>query len=114
MKLSEMTCEACQADAPQLTDEQLAEGLAQLSDWRCETIDDVQQLHRSFSFDDFAYAFIFVAQVAEIAMEHDHHPRILLEYGKVEVHWWTHKIKGLHQNDLVMAAKTDQLLDANE
>jgi len=51
----------------------------------------------------------FTNQVAKIANDEDHHPAILTEWGKVTVTWWTHKIRGLHLNDFIMAAKTDQL-----
>jgi 4a-hydroxytetrahydrobiopterin dehydratase len=49
--------------------------------------------------------------VAEIAEAEDHHPALLLEWGRVTVTWWTHAIRGLHRNDLVMAAKTQRLFN---
>ena len=113
MKLSDMACEACRAGAPQLTDQQLAEGLAQLTDWQCQTLDGIKQLQRSFRFANFIQALDFTNQVAALAEQHNHHPLIQLEYGRVEVRWWTHKINGLHQNDLVLAAKTEQLFTSN-
>jgi 4a-hydroxytetrahydrobiopterin dehydratase len=58
---------------------------------------------------DFIKAMDFTNRAAQLANEEDHHPAILTEWGKVTVTWWTHKIKGLHQNDFIMAAKTDQL-----
>jgi 4a-hydroxytetrahydrobiopterin dehydratase len=54
-------------------------------------------------------ALDFTNKVGGLAEEEDHHPAILTEYGKVTVVWWTHAIKGLHRNDFIMAAKTDQL-----
>ena len=51
----------------------------------------------------------FVNKVADLAEEEDHHPEIVLEWGKVTVNWWSHKIKGLHKNDFIAAAKTDAL-----
>ena len=50
-----------------------------------------------------------VSKVANLAEEEDHHPEITLEWGKVTVSWWSHKIKGLHRNDFIAAAKTDNL-----
>ena len=50
--------------------------------------------------------------VGELAEEEGHHPRIVTEWGRVAVTWWTHKIRGLHRNDFIMAAKTDQLFAA--
>ena len=46
---------------------------------------------------------------SEIAEQEDHHPRIVTEWGRVAVQWWTHVISGLHRNDFIMAAKTDEL-----
>jgi 4a-hydroxytetrahydrobiopterin dehydratase len=52
-------------------------------------------------------AVAFTNQIASLAETEDHHPLIITEWGRVTVHWWTHKIKGLHRNDFIMAAKTD-------
>jgi 4a-hydroxytetrahydrobiopterin dehydratase len=51
----------------------------------------------------------FTNQVGELAEKEDHHPTILTEWGKVTVTWWTHVVKGLHLNDFISAAKTDQI-----
>ena len=53
----------------------------------------------------------FSNKLADLAEEEFHHPGIFTEWGKVTVTWWSHSIKGLHKNDFIMAAKTDQLLD---
>jgi len=52
----------------------------------------------------------FTNKVSALAEQEDHHPLIITEYGRVTLQWWTHKIKGLHKNDFIMAAKSDQLL----
>jgi 4a-hydroxytetrahydrobiopterin dehydratase len=49
--------------------------------------------------------------VGEQAEEEGHHPALLTEWGKVTVTWWTHKIGGLHHNDFIMAARTDELFE---
>ena len=51
----------------------------------------------------------FANKIADLAEQEDHHPEILIEWGKVTVTWWSHKIKGLHKNDFICAAKTDQI-----
>ncbi|HKM77940.1 MAG TPA: 4a-hydroxytetrahydrobiopterin dehydratase, partial [Candidatus Bathyarchaeia archaeon] len=51
----------------------------------------------------------FTNQVGKIAQAQSHHPVLVTEWGRVTVTWWTHKIKGLHRNDFIMAAKTDQI-----
>ena len=66
----------------------------------------------SNKFENFLKSQSFVNKVGEIAEKEGHHPAILLEWGKVQVSWWTHKIRGLHENDFIMSAKTDQLFDS--
>ena len=71
--------------------------------------DGIKRLERVFKFPDFAQALAFTDKVGELAEAEGHHPAILTEWGKVTVTWWTHKVKGLHRNDFIMAAKTDPL-----
>ncbi len=83
--------------------------LAQIPDWVPEVRDNVMMLERVYKFKNFKQALAFANQVAELAEQEFHHPAILLEWGKVTVTWWTHAIRGLHKNDFICAAKTDQL-----
>jgi len=71
--------------------------------------DGIKRLERVFRFEDFAEAMAFTEKVAGIAESEGHHPALLTEWGRVTVTWWTHKIRGLHKNDFIMAAKTDML-----
>jgi 4a-hydroxytetrahydrobiopterin dehydratase len=71
--------------------------------------DRIKKLTRVFRFGDFAEALAFTNALGELAEEEDHHPALLTEWGRVTVTWWTHKIKGLHRNDFVMAAKADEV-----
>jgi len=106
-----MTCTACRGDEPPLTDSQIEEYRSRLPDWEVVTRDGIKRLERSFRFRDFARALSFTNRVGEIAEQQGHHPVLTTTWGRVTVTWWTHKIKGLHQNDFIMAAKTDALLD---
>ena len=108
--LTSQKCVACQADAPKVTDDELVEFIKEIPDWEAITEDSILKLRRVFNFDGYAQAVQFSNQVADLAEEEDHHPAILLEWGKVQVTWWTHKILGLHKNDFIAAAKTDRLL----
>jgi 4a-hydroxytetrahydrobiopterin dehydratase len=110
--LAEMKCVACRRDAPTVTDEEIAELHPQVPDWELVEIDEVKRLRRVFTFDDFAQALDFTNRVGHEAEAEGHHPALLTEWGRVTVSWWTHKIRGLHRNDFVMAAKTDELLSA--
>lgn len=107
-------CEACRADAPKVSDEELATLIRMIPDWNIEVRDGVMQLERSYTFPDFVAALAFTNKVGDIAEEEGHHPAILTEWGKVTVTWWSHKIRGLHRNDFVMAAKTDQIALARQ
>ena len=109
VNLSEETCEACRADAPRVSDEELKTLMPKLPDWSIVVEDDIMRLTREFKFKNFEQAMAFSNQVVEIAEATGHHPAILTEWGKVKVTWWTHKIKGLHKNDLIMAARTDEI-----
>jgi 4a-hydroxytetrahydrobiopterin dehydratase len=111
-ELSQMECEACRAGAPQVTEQELNEFMPQLADWAPVVRDDILRLEREFTFKNFRQALEFTDQVGELAEQFGHHPAILTEWGKVTVSWWTHKIRGLHKTDLIMAAKTDQLSQA--
>ena len=102
-------CVACRRDAPTVTDAEIAELQPQIPEWELVELDGIKRLGRVFSFDDFAQALGFTQSVGEAAEAEGHHPALLTKWGRVTVSWWTHKIKGLHRNDFIMAAKTDEL-----
>ncbi len=108
-ELARERCVACRRDAPTVSEADIAELAPQIPGWEVIEVDGIRRLERAFSFDDFASALRFANAVAEVAEQEGHHPALLVEWGKVIVTWWTHKIGGLHRNDFVMAAKTDQL-----
>jgi 4a-hydroxytetrahydrobiopterin dehydratase len=110
--LTEQKCVACRADAPTVTDTEIAELRPEIPDWELVEVDGIKRLRRVFSFDDFAQALAFTTKVGELAEAEGHHPALLTEWGRTTVTWWTHKIKGLHRNDFIMAAKTDELAGA--
>ena len=110
--LTQQKCVACNRDAPKVTKEEIAELHPQVPEWQLVERDDIRRLERLFKFEDFSQALAFTNKVGELAEEEGHHPDILTEWGKVTVTWWTHKIKGLHRNDFIMAAKTDQLYES--
>jgi len=109
VELSRMTCVACRRDAPTVTDEQIAEFQPQIPDWDLVEVEGVKRLTRVFRFPDFAQALEFTNKVGAVAEDEGHHPALLTEWGRATVTWWTHKIKGLHRNDFIMAAKTSEL-----
>ena len=108
-KLGKQQCIPCEEGAPTLTDEQIYLLQPQVPEWTVVQKNGRKQLERQFNFKNFAEALLFTNQVGELAEIQGHHPVLITEWGKVTVIWWTHKIGGLHQNDFIMAAKTDQL-----
>jgi 4a-hydroxytetrahydrobiopterin dehydratase len=108
-ELKDQKCEACRVGAPQVTDEEMQSLLARVPEWEVTEVDNIKRLVRTFAFPNFKEALAFTVKVGEAAEAEGHHPAILTEWGKVTVSWWTHKIEGLHVNDFVMAAKTDDV-----
>lgn len=107
--LTSQHCEACRADAPRLTDSEIDTLKSKVPEWDVNEVDGIKYLTRKYAFDNFLKALAFTNQVGELAESEDHHPALLTEWGSVEVSWWTHKIGGLHRNDFIMAAKTDNI-----
>ncbi|MGZ5050625.1 MAG: 4a-hydroxytetrahydrobiopterin dehydratase [Methylobacter sp.] len=108
--LTQKTCEVCRIGAPLATEAEIDEYMRQLPDWRIVEVDGIKRLQKTFKFPNFINALIFTLKVGELSEQENHHPSILTEWGRVTVTWWSHKIKGLHENDFIMAAKTDALL----
>ncbi len=105
-----MKCVPCRGGEPTLTDAEIAELKPRVPDWSVVDREGVKRLERVFEFKNFAEALALTDRVGAIAEAEGHHPAILTEWGRVTVTWWTHKIKGLHRNDFIMAAKVDSLL----
>ncbi|MCJ8327087.1 MAG: 4a-hydroxytetrahydrobiopterin dehydratase [Campylobacterales bacterium] len=108
-ELIKQKCEACHVDAPKVSDEELASLMSMIPSWTPIVVDEVMQLQRVYKFKNFKKALEFTNKVAVLAEEEFHHPGILTEWGKVTVTYWTHAIKGLHKNDFICAAKTEEL-----
>lgn len=109
--LHQMKCVACRKGEPALTDDEIKLLHPQIREWQVREVEGMKRLERVFKFKNFAQALEFTNKVGAIAEAEDHHPMIITEWGKVTIDWWTHKIGGLHKNDFIMAAKTDQLFN---
>ena len=108
MALSSERCDACKPGSPMVTDAEERELKPQIPEWEIVEVKGTRRLRRSFAFDGWMPGVRFTDAVAELAEQEDHHPSIRLDWGKVTVTWWTHAIQGLHRNDFIMAAKTDE------
>lgn len=102
-------CVACRRDSPAVTAAEIGELHPTVAEWAMLDDSGIPKLERGFSFRNFRQALAFTNAVGELAETEGHHPRVVTEWGKVGVTWWTHKIRNLHRNDFIMAAKTDRL-----
>jgi 4a-hydroxytetrahydrobiopterin dehydratase len=107
--LTSEKCTACRRDSPRVTEEELAVLKPLVPEWKLVDREGIERLERAFSFANFAEALDFTNRVGAVAEEEGHHPAILTEWGRVTVTLWTHKIRGLHRNDFIMASKIDHL-----
>ena len=105
-ELASKTCVPCRGGVPPLQGQELESLHKQIPEWQ---IVNEHHVTRKFTFPDFRKALDFVNRVGELAEQQGHHPDILLTWGRAEVTLWTHKIDGLTESDLIMAAKIDQL-----
>ena len=108
--LAEKTCTPCRGGVPPLTEAEASTLLVQAPDWALR--DGVTRIERTYRFKNFNEAFAFVRSVAELADEEAHHPDVSFGWGYVTISLRTKKIKGLHENDFIMATKLDRLADS--
>ena len=106
-------CEACSADASEATNKEIEEFLQKHQEWFISTDVDFPQLQRIYIFKNFSKAQVFANLVGDLAEKEGHHPTILLEYGKVTIRWWSHKIRSIHINDFILSSKTEKIYGAN-
>jgi 4a-hydroxytetrahydrobiopterin dehydratase len=110
--LAEKTCTPCRGGIPPLTPQEAETYHAQAPDWAL--LDDTTRIERTFRFRNFAAAFAFVQKAGELAEAEAHHPDISFGWGYATVSLRTKKIKGLHENDFIIAAKLDRIAAAME
>src|SRR5215213_437542 len=96
--LNQMKCVACRGGEPVLTDDEINNLLPQIPEWQVKEVDGMKRLERVFKFKNFTQALEFTNKIGAIAEEEDHHPKIITEWGRVTLQWWTHVIGGLHKN----------------
>ena len=107
--LAEKRCTPCRGGIAPLTEPAARALSAGAPGWRLE--EGATRLHRRFEFGDFIEAMKFVNRVAEVAEQEGHHPDIAIHWNAVDLTLWTHKIGGLHENDFIVAAKVNRLLE---
>ncbi len=107
--LAEKKCTPCRGGMLPLTRDGAQRLQAEAPNW--ELADNAHRIERTFRFRNFGEALAFVQQVGEIAESEGHHPDISFGWGYATVSLSTKKIKGLHENDFIMASKIDRVFD---
>lgn len=108
--LAEKSCTPCRGGVPPLAPDQAEAFRAQAPEWALR--DEATRIERTYRFKNFAEALAFVTRAGELAEAEAHHPDISFGWGYVTVSLRTKKIKGLHENDFIMATKLDRLAAA--
>ena len=107
--ISKKTCVPCQGGIPPLDKEQINNYIKELDPhWN---INQYKDIRKEYDFETYKEAIFFVNNVADLAEDEGHHPFIHINYKKVLIILYTHKINGLHENDFILAAKCDNLFD---
>ena len=107
--LAEKACTPCRGGIPPLARDEALRLQKQAPDW--ELRDDAHRIERTFRFRNFREALGFVQRIGGLAETEGHHPDISFGWGYATVSLTTKKIKGLHENDFIMASKIDRMLD---
>ena len=105
--LTSQKCVACRRDSPSATSEEISLLMPQIPEWSLVEEGQIPKLMRQYRVKNFQEALALTTTIGELAEEEGHHPRLVTEFGSLVVTWWTHKIRNLHKNDFIMAAKTD-------
>ena len=107
--LNQMHCAPVRKEDRPLSEDEIREYAREIPEWKVVEREGIKRLEREFRFKNFSAALAFTVQVGELAEAEDHHPALLTEWGRVTAAWWAHRIGGLHRNDFIMAAKTDEV-----
>ena len=110
--LAQKSCTPCRGGVPPLSRETAEEYRREAPDWAL--LDDAGRIERTYRFRNFAAAFGFVEHAAALAEAEGHHPDISFGWGYATVSLRTKKIKGLHENDFIMATKLDRIANTVE
>ena len=108
--LAQKKCTSCRGGIPRLTLAEAEHFRSQTPNW--ELRDDCHRIERTFHLSNFREALSFVSNVGNLAETQGHHPDVTFGWGYATISLRTKKIKGLHENDFIMASKIDRIFDA--
>jgi 4a-hydroxytetrahydrobiopterin dehydratase len=110
-KLKDKECELCTSRVKSLSIKDIESIKKEIPEWSVVFTHNIIKIQRKYKFNNFNQAIKFSSSIAVMAESQNHHPEMLIEWGAVTVTWWTHSIDGLHINDFICAAKTDNLFN---
>ena len=105
MDLSKKRCVACEGWMKPMPNFLVKKYLKKIKKWKIKN----GKLHKEFKFKDFKETLKFVNKIGKIAEKENHHPDIYFTYGRCNIELFTHAIKGLSENDFILAAKIDKI-----
>ena len=105
MELSEKQCVPCEGWMKPMSLSIARAYLKKVKNWKLKN----KHLYKEFKFKDFKMTLKFVNKVSQIAEKEGHHPNICFTWGKCNIEIYTHAIKGLSENDFILAAKIDKI-----
>ena len=109
-ELKNQKCQACSGNTPKFDEKQISDNLSKLDNWSVN--DEQKMIYKKFNFKTFKQALNFTNKVGEIAESEGHHPDLFFGWGYAKISITTHAIKGLSENDFILAAKIDQIINA--
>jgi len=107
--LTDQSLQPCDPNSQPLSEADIQSHLCKLDYWVLNTENKIEQIAKTYTFKNFAEALSFTNDIAALAEQKNHHPKICLEWGRVTISWWTHSVNGLFINDFIMAAKCDAI-----
>ena len=107
--LEKKSCSVCNKQTAPLTVEKARQLAINIPGWMIE--DEGRILIKSYKFQNYIEALEFVSMVSVLAEKENHHPDITFGWGYATILFTTHKAKGLTENDFIMAAKVNALVE---
>jgi len=107
MDLSNKKCIPCEGGIPPLTEKEIPEYQNQISkEWK---VTGNSKISREYFFVSYRHTIDFINKIADLAESEGHHPVMHVYFGSALIELWTHSIKGLSENDFILASKIDKL-----
>jgi 4a-hydroxytetrahydrobiopterin dehydratase len=111
MRLTQKRCVPCEGGTPALDDATTRLMLGEVPGWELRMeVGQPPRITKQYKFSDFLGAMAFVDKMAALAEDEGHHPDFCVHYSQVDVTLWTHVIRGLSENDFIVASKLDALV----